>query len=301
MNCIRHGVIRACRAGLLTTLIWAGVTYPGVDTARCEAGPGEPKTLEECFSIVPGELTLREDEPQAYVLTTQWHNRDLYGNLTDEYIITGGYTRALEDGLVRWKNVYIIFPHDSEETPADSVFQESVEGWSYKSPEDIASAGFFDRLPSDESQHLLRTLIWDAVVFETFAWTYFDKLELNETVEASEFEDFTAQMADWGKLVMKDLRLTWTGITKLNGEACAVIDYRSWANPVDSSSILMSVKGRSLYWGEIWISLEDKQIERATMNEDVIMEMISGHAAPKYQNMQREVTFEKITQSGEEE
>jgi hypothetical protein len=312
----RAGVFgtRMCRVGWLVALLWAGVALVAGGTAFCssnatnaesgnviENGPA-PKTLAEYFSFDPAELTLQENVPQKYVLSTKWRNRDLYGNLTGEFIVKGDYTRALGEGIVRWNDVFIIAPPDSAGAAPDSSFFEGMEGWSYKSPEDIATAGFFNRLPSDDSQHALRTLIWDAVAFEVFAWTYFDKLRLNETVAAEEFEDFTAPMADWGKLIMKGLRLTWTGVTELEGEPCAVIDYRSWANPVESSSLVMSIKGRSLYWGEIWISLEDKQIERATMNEDVIVEMSFGSDTPvKRQEMQREVTFEKVLPTGEEQ
>ena len=63
---------------------------------------------------------------------------------------------------------------------------------------------------------------------------------------------------------MKNLELTWVGISRLNDELCMVIDYESFVNPVNSSSPGMTVQGRSLYRGIIYISLEDKQIEYAT-------------------------------------
>lgn len=283
---------------MFVAVIWTGGALYGTDSACAEDAPKRPVTLKDCLSFNPQELTLREDGPQRYRLTTKWRNRDLYGALTNEFVVTGDYTRGIGDGLVRWNDVYIIQASDSAAAAPDSVFFECMEGWSYRSPEDITGAGFFSRLPSDDSQHALRTLVWDAVAFEAFAWTYFDKLKLNETVTAEELEGFSAAMADWGSLLMQGLELTWSGVTELNGESCAVINYRSWANPVESSSIVMSVKGRSLYWGAIWISLEDKQIERATMNEDVIVEIKMGaDRSNKYKDMQREVTFEKLTQA----
>ena len=57
----------------------------------------------------------------------------------------------------------------------------------------------------------------------------------------------------------------------------------------------MPVIGRSLYWGDIYISLSDMQIEYATMNEDVIMEINTSTLPEKKRlNVQREVKFEKI-------
>jgi hypothetical protein len=57
----------------------------------------------------------------------------------------------------------------------------------------------------------------------------------------------------------------------------------------------MTFKGRSLYWGEMWISMEDKQVEYATMVEDVVIKLKSA-AFPQEQliDLQREVSFNKI-------
>jgi hypothetical protein len=56
----------------------------------------------------------------------------------------------------------------------------------------------------------------------------------------------------------------------------------------------MSVKGRALYYGEIWISLSDKQVEYATMIEDDLLKLKSS-VFPDEQliDLQREVIFNK--------
>ena len=42
----------------------------------------------------------------------------------------------------------------------------------------------------------------------------------------------------------------------------------------------MTLKGRSHYWGAIWVSLASRQIEYATLQEDVLGEMtLTGQAA----------------------
>jgi hypothetical protein len=57
----------------------------------------------------------------------------------------------------------------------------------------------------------------------------------------------------------------------------------------------MNFRGRSLYWGEIWVSMEDKQVEYAVMTEDVIFELKLNNSSPKQLlDLQREVTFSKI-------
>ncbi|HER00123.1 MAG TPA: hypothetical protein ENO22_12360 [candidate division Zixibacteria bacterium] len=250
--------------------------------------------IDDYLTELPENLVLNEDTPQEYRITTVWHNRDLQGNATAKFIISGQYTRALEGDSVQWNNVMIeIFP-DPSKAASDTAYQEFMEGFKYKSPEDIARYDFFKDFPSDESTHLLRTLIWDAVAFEVFGWNYFDQLELNKAIVPSDLVDFDAPMADWGTITMKNLKLIWVGVSELNNELCAVIDYESFVNPVNSSSPGMTVQGRSLYWGIIYISLEDKQIEYATMNEDVIMEITTLTNPENRVNIQREVKFEKL-------
>jgi hypothetical protein len=56
----------------------------------------------------------------------------------------------------------------------------------------------------------------------------------------------------------------------------------------------MSVKGRALYYGEIWISLSDKQVEYASMVEDDVLKLKSS-LFPDGQliDLQREIVFNK--------
>ncbi len=275
--CLRFGVIA------LIILLRLNISYAQENSTQSLG-------LDQYFSNLPPDLTLKENTPQKYCITTNWHNRDINGNATAKFIIRGEYTRALGSQDVRWDNVQIEVFQDPTKSDSDTLFQEWMEGFSYKSPNDIAKPDLFNKFPTDETTHLLRTLIWDAVTFETFAWTYFDKLMLNETINPSDFEDFTIQMSDWGTIKMKGLKLTWVGISKMNDEICALIQYESFVNPVKS----LGISGRYLYWGIIWVSLEDKQIEYAKLNEDVNMEITTDPQSKKFLNIQREVEFKKI-------
>lgn len=156
----------------------------------------------------------------------------------------------------------------------------------------VVEEKFYANFPDNEVKHLIKTLVWDAIGIETFAWSCFDKLKLNEPYQPSEFSDLIIKMGEWGALKMKGLKLVWSGISRMNGEICALIQYKSLCNPVTSNANNMTINGRSLYWGGIWISLQDKQIEYATMNEDVMMEMnMPGASQKNLLNMQREVIF----------
>lgn len=266
----------ACRI-VSVAVVWActGAMW----TARAEA----PARL-------PADLQLREDGPQRYRVRTIWHNRDAEGAATGKYVISGVYTRGLKGDTVRWNDVNIAVFRDPGGTDADTLFQETMENFSYKSPEDIDDPMLFARLPADETRHLLRTLIWDAVGIETFAWEWFDKLELNTSYRPADFEDFTVKMADWGTLKMRDLRLRWMGESVMNGKKCAVIHYKSFVNPVRSAGM----NGRSLYWGTILVSLEDKQIEHGTLNEDVLITRPASGDRANILNIQREFTFARV-------
>ncbi len=267
---------------VIMTLLLSGLTSAGESTQK--------SGIDKYLTVLSNDVTLVEDGPQAYRMTTIWHNRGINGDATAKFVITGNYTRALGDGMVRWNNVQIRVFGDPSQPESDTIPQEWMENFTYKSPDDIADQELFFEFPSDESTHLLRTLVWDAIAFEVFAWDYFDQLKLNEPLTPADFANMTVQMADWGTIGMKDLRLTWLGISKMNGEICALIQCESFMNPVRS----LGITGRSLYWGRIWVSLEDKQIEYGKFNEDVNMEMGASDDSKRFLNVQREVEFKRI-------
>jgi hypothetical protein len=83
----------------------------------------------------------------------------------------------------------------------------------------------------------------------------------------------SAQKCDVDKYLSQ--KLLWSDVTKHNNEVCAIVKFESLFNPLKIDNIRMSVKGRSLYCGEMWISLKSKQFEYAVMAEDVIMKLKS--------------------------
>src|SRR5262249_9921240 len=86
----------------------------------------------------------------------------------------------------------------------------------------------------------------------------------------------------------------WAGISKRNSKTCALIQYRAFFNKVNIWVGNMSFQGRSHDWGDIWVSLEDKQIEYATLFEDVLLEFkLPGQQAKQFVNPFRQATFQK--------
>jgi hypothetical protein len=98
-----------------------------------------------------------------------------------------------------------------------------------------------------------------------------------------------------GTFQNRDVVLTWTGRSRRNGTGCALIEYRAFFNPLEIANGAMTLKGRSHYWGEIWVSLSTKQIEYATLYEDVLGELKLGQDPSRTISVFRSGIFEPVT------
>jgi hypothetical protein len=180
-----RGPLSVCQGFFLAMLLWSNVTH-------AQVGPGTSKGIDEFLSGFPAGFELEEDGPQEYRIHSHLHNRDISGKMIKEILITAEFTRALDEGYVRWSNVRI----GASQDPAEPVSESML--------------------------------------------------------------------------------------------------HKSFANPVVVMTGDVSITGRSLYWGSMWISLEDRQIEYGTLNEEVMMEMtFKGDSGKQLVDMQREVVFEK--------
>jgi hypothetical protein len=209
--------------------------------------------------------------------------------------LTGEFTRSLEDDQIHcsWNNVQMASLQGSANNYSQKQRLDFMEGLSYTYSEEMMTEEFFKEFP-EQLRELLQTLIWDAPWIEV-AYMSIDKLKYNEPLVSIDFEGKELQMADFAMLKMRDLRLTWTGLSKIDEKLCALIQYKSFSNPVESTSDVMNVKGRSCYWGNFWVSLDDNQVERATLNEDVILKItFPGNPDERLLNIQRDVLFDKI-------
>jgi hypothetical protein len=75
-----------------------------------------------------------------------------------------------------------------------------------------------------------------------------------------------------------------------------VIRYQAFFNPLDLVIGGFTMKGRSDYWGEIWVSLATKQIEYGTLYESVVADMkLPGQDRPQLINVFRSGVLEPIS------
>ena len=134
-------------------------------------------------------------------------------------------------------------------------------------------------------------------MFENFGRTPFSTFKLNEPQTVVSGED--VNLAGGGNFHNRNVQLVWSGISERNGEPCALIDYRAYFNPFEIASPGFKMTGRSNYWGQIWISEATREIEYATLYEDVLGEVAAGQNPPQVVNVFRSGTYEFMPGRGE--
>ncbi len=240
---------------------------------------------------LPQSLELK-DELQKYVVTTDHFNTDIFGNFFNKIRIKGDYTRGLPDKQVKWNNVSVAMSMSRNDEFSAGSPVAYMENFSYTVSEDMLKPEKFSTFT--ENSAYTKNLVWDMMGIEGLAWVNFNDLELNKPFKATFFNG-KMDLAGMGSFENKDMVITWTGITERNGEYCAVIEFRTMNNPLEYTGDGMSMKGRSHYWGTIWVSVEDKQVEHAVLFEDVVMEIqLPGQTNKQIMDATREISFVKV-------
>ena len=251
----------------------------------------QKSTITKYLSNLPRDLNLAEKAPQRYSVTADYFNGDIFGNFVNKTRVTGEYTRGFENGTVRWNRVNISNGTSRHGAFANASPQNYMENFTYKPSDKMLDAASFPNFPANTFQS--KNLVWDILAIEGFAWNYFDSLKLNQTYRPANMHSEMA-LAGEGTFQNKDIQLIWTGISQMNNEPCALIEYRTMDNPLSVNTDQLKIKGRSHYWGTIWVSLVDKQIEHANMYEDVVMDMTFENQPSQLMNTTRIIEFEKL-------
>ncbi|MBI9065440.1 MAG: hypothetical protein JEZ14_25875 [Marinilabiliaceae bacterium] len=256
---------------------------------------GQKSVPENHLQNLPNNWSLQINHPISYLVTTTHYDYSMMGPFLNKTQITGQYTRTSEDGTVRWNQVEIAQAHDLEASFDTGLPQPVMEGFSYVPSEKMMEAANYSDFPQDATGHLFRNLVWDMMGFEFFAWALPDSYPLNleyRPVEAN----YKIELAGEGTFENKDIRLTWIGTTQKNNQPCVIIKFSVMNNPLSMHSEHMKLKGRSHYWGNIYVALNSKQIEYAELYEDVIMNLkMTGQDESQRLNTVRTIFAEKIT------
>ena len=241
---------------------------------------------------LPHGRTVTDDHPRSYRFTVDYNTANSKGEIILRQRLTGEYTRGLANGEVVWNNVALANAEGPTSAFATAEKQTFMEGFRY--PNDLSATmkpDFFKAFPP--TAVIERNLVWDTGMIEQFGQNFFEKLKLNQPYHSASADD--VNMPGVGTFQNRDLVLEWIGRSQRNGQDCALIEYRAFLNPLEIVNGGMTLKGRSEYWGQIWVSLATKQIEYATLYENVGGELqLAGQNTPQVISVFRSGTLEPL-------
>jgi hypothetical protein len=231
---------------------------------------------------LPATLELVEDGPQRYTFTCDYLQTDAEDTFVGKHRIRATYIRDPQAKTVGWSDVRIAAAKDLEDDFGEGEVQEYMEGFTYTpSPAfKLFMPEFFQGFPNTPTATFVKNLVWDTYMLEDFGRNHFEYLALNQPHEPQASRS-RAPLAGMGAFQNSDIVLTWIGVSKRNGEPCALIQYEAFFNRFEMKLGATAFEGSSHYWGVISVSLTDKQIEHATLNEQVAMKITTGDNEPR--------------------
>jgi hypothetical protein len=277
--------IRSVSFLIAAAILWAVPIAPA-QSSSAKSSPAEVWNL-------PAGTAVKDSGPRTYRFTVDYNNANSRGEIFQRQRLTGEYTRGLPGGEVVWKNVTHTTVQGDTAPFGAAQKVDFMEGFRYRNDLDLSMApDFFKGFPPMAVME--RNLIWDTGMIEMFGQNYFDQLKLNEPHHILSKQDI--DIPGVGKFQNRDVVLQWIGRSERNGQDCAVIRYQAFFNPLDLVIGGFAMKGRSDYWGEIWVSLATKQIEYGTLYESVVADMkLPGQDRPQLINVFRSGVLEPIS------
>jgi hypothetical protein len=207
-----------------------------------------------------------------YRMTAVYTNRDLYGNFTGKMKINGDYTTGLSGDSAMWNNVFISSSNNYSGAFPEGVKQGYMENMKYVPSSKMLDKGSFKNFPAKTDAVFAKNLVWDMMMIEEFAWKYTDSLKLNKYYiihpKAASFE-----MGGVGNYSHDNIQIRWNGISDMNNELCAIIEYRAVDNLLEINMDQIKGKGTEQYWGTTWVSLKTGIIEYADTYSGTIQEI----------------------------
>lgn len=255
-------------------------------------GKAQAQTKDEMK--LPNNWILQEDEPVRYIMTTTHYDYKTLGPFFSRTVIQGTYTRGFANGNVQWSDVSIGKSNEISGPVGETNEISAMEDFTYQPGVHMVDADAFPGLPNNQNLHLLRNLVWDMMGIEYFAWGYIDQMELNKEIVATQ-SNLEVELAGEGSFQNKEIRLTWLGMTEKNGAQCAIVKFSVLNNPLKVKTPFMDMKGRSHYWGNVYVNVSTKQMEYAELYEDVLMKIIfEGNPEVQDVNTVRTIFVEKV-------
>ncbi len=210
---------------------------------------------------------VRTESPATYEMTTEYDEYNLDAHFLNKRLFTASVTRGLAGDSARWNEVYYSESADSAAPFPAGERLDYLHHYTFKADAGIVDPAFFKDMP--QATPFIKNLFWDVLGFDVFAYGCWDSLTLNHEYRAENING-EVDLAGIGTFTNKDVRVTWLGTTTMNNEPCAILKFSVMNNPLHIKMNTISMSGRSHYWGEVYVSLQDKQIEYADLSEDVL-------------------------------
>ena len=278
---------------LIFTLVWAafGLTAsPVLAQAAPSAHSGTPVATRGW--TLPKDTTVIGHGPRSWRFSVVYNIADRTGKIIRRQRVAGDYTRGLADDQVEWKHVTVEDANGPAGPFGAPQKQSYMDGFRYRDDANSLAPNFFQSFPP--AAVMERNLVWDTNMFEMFGQKYLSRLKLNQPIHAIPSQNI--EMPGVGTIRNHDVALEWVGRSRRNGQECALIDYRAFFNPLHIDNGGVKLDGRSDYWGEIWVSLATRQIEYATLYEEVTGEMqLPGQTAPQPLSIFRIGSFQPVS------
>jgi hypothetical protein len=271
------------RIGLVSAVLWAPFGVWANDGPQ--PSPSQPWTL-------PTNVAVTDSRPRTYRFSIDYNTAGPTGAVVERQRVTGDYTRGLPNNEVEWHDVGVATSYGPSAPFPAPEGQAFMEGFRYRNDLSATmSPAFFKSFPANA--YMERNLVWDTGMFESFGQSHFDELKLNVPLHVGS-KDQDVQMPQMGTFRNHDIVLEWVGRSRRNGQDCALIEYRVFFNPMQiDAGVIM--KARSDYWGELWVSLASKQIEYATLYEEVTGQIkLPGQDVAQPINVFRVGSFEPL-------
>jgi hypothetical protein len=213
---------------------------------------------------------------QRFMMSALYTNMDKFGIVNSRTMVSGEFTRGLSGGRVKWNNVFI-YPVNKEPGKSERGKRaEYMENFTYIPSDDMLNESSFASFPVSTENVFARNLVWDMMALENFAWRYCDSLMLNRIYIIPGSGD-AFDMGKIGSYKHDNVQLCWTGISQVDNNLCAIIEFRALNNIIEINMSEIKTKGTEQYWGTIWLSLKTGQIMNAEMYGGTIQEIeVSG-------------------------
>ncbi len=247
-------------------------------------------TLAVLLSIGPSSAQLPDS--QVYRVTFDYHFVNVRGEVQRRERVQGRYARDQQKKTVTWTNITLATSRGMGEF-GPAAPKALMEGFAYPLRTDarlMLTDAFYKGIPATAMHE--RNLVLDTRMFEMFGEDSLDRLKPDAPYQFD--KDHQIDLAGAGTFKNRDLQLRLTGTAVRNGKECAIVDYVALFNPLELTLPGFRMVGRSHYWGQVWVSRADKQLEYATLYEDVLGEVRQHDGQPQPTNIFRSGTLERV-------